>query len=68
MTMGSLTDRKQDRTEPAYTIVKIRGREIRVLPDARQPGAEARNLQGTRVLQSILDAARDMKERDANRE
>jgi hypothetical protein len=62
------TDREKDRTGSTYTIVNVRGREVRVAADAHQPGAEARNSQGVRVLRSILDAARDMKNRDADRE
>jgi hypothetical protein len=66
--MGSPTDRKQDRAGGTYTIVNIRGRDVKVPSDANQPGAEARKSQGTRVLKSILDAARDIKDRDAARE
>jgi hypothetical protein len=66
--MGSSTDRKKDPNEATFTIVKIRGRHIKIATDAQQPGADARKAQGTRVLQSIFDAAREMKRRDADRE
>ncbi len=63
--MGSATDRNQQPTLPGYVTVTVRGREVRVAPDARQPGADARKPEGTRVLRSIFDAAREMRERDA---
>lgn len=48
-------------------VVTIRGREIRVSPDDRQPGAEARQGIGLRVLRSIFNAALEMRERDKSR-
>ena len=48
-------------------VVKIRGRDVKVVADAKQPGAEARRSEGARVLRSIFGAANDVKDRDANR-
>jgi hypothetical protein len=66
--MGSASDPKQRTTSPAYVTVTVRGRDVRVATDAHQPSAEARKSEGTRVLHSIFDSAREMRDRDAERE
>jgi hypothetical protein len=61
-------DPKKERPTSGYTTILIQGKHYNIAPDTRQPGAEARESKGTRVLRSIFTAARTMKERDATRD
>jgi hypothetical protein len=47
-----------------FKNVTVGGKTYKVAADARQPGADARDDAGTRMINSVIKQARQVKERD----
>ena len=65
--------RKENKTDQTVSLqrdyeVNIDGKVYRIAPDQRQPGGRDRRSKAYRVLGSVYRAARDLRERDADRD